>query len=640
MKVLFDRRDPSAVLWPKRGTFEQLLEILNALLAGWLVIRLMGEDAEQGGHHAGGILIADSTGSVLGAIAAGFVLVPRLGVEASFAVVMAVQLGAWLLWQAQQGRAQRWLTLTTLTGGACAVATYVISPAWTPPLPDHYWKADGFALMKQSETKTLLGKRSPFGIVQVVEAPPPMHANAPNPPPVSRTLMIDSRSLCNGSSHVPDPLLQSEWFIGHLAREWTKQVDHAPRIGIVGLGCGVTLAATLSNARADMQAETIEINPVMPEATKLFEPLLNMSLDDPRHTLTIEDGFSFFANDNVKQYDAIIVDVAWMQNMNATHLFSQEMYRNIRRALTPQGLLIVWSEEYRPFSEVSQIIYRTIASVFLADATFARQEADGAVVFYATDRSLVDPLKEALGPESTLLTRWLQAEAADAPINTLDDLAMNRAKFTLWGDSTFDRLFEKYRLGNMVSIADPTLLAGNIATEALVGQRYAALGLPKQLHDDLNPTLFGAGNSLEDQVVDALKHRRDLPDGVRNARDVLHQVEKSTGSRSTGGAAAKGARIDEARAAIGDAVREAIKDPTTKQQIGEMLSKELADEALDVIDKSASTVKDIDDFVMRQAVAAVAGNTAKVVADANPPEAPAGGKVKGDATAEQRGAGR
>lgn len=30
VKVLFDRRDPSSVLWPKRATFEQLLEVLNA----------------------------------------------------------------------------------------------------------------------------------------------------------------------------------------------------------------------------------------------------------------------------------------------------------------------------------------------------------------------------------------------------------------------------------------------------------------------------------------------------------------------------------------------------------------------------------------------------------------------------------
>ncbi|WP_437572090.1 Eco57I restriction-modification methylase domain-containing protein [Sorangium sp. So ce542] len=44
VKVLFDRRDPSSVLWPKRATFEQVLEILNAAeLAG-----VWGEDETIG----------------------------------------------------------------------------------------------------------------------------------------------------------------------------------------------------------------------------------------------------------------------------------------------------------------------------------------------------------------------------------------------------------------------------------------------------------------------------------------------------------------------------------------------------------------------------------------------------------------
>ena len=44
VKVLFDRRDPSSVLWPKRATFEQLLDILNAgELAG-----VWGEDETIG----------------------------------------------------------------------------------------------------------------------------------------------------------------------------------------------------------------------------------------------------------------------------------------------------------------------------------------------------------------------------------------------------------------------------------------------------------------------------------------------------------------------------------------------------------------------------------------------------------------
>lgn len=44
VKVLFDRRDPASVLWPKRATFEQLLEVLNAAeLAG-----VWGEDETIG----------------------------------------------------------------------------------------------------------------------------------------------------------------------------------------------------------------------------------------------------------------------------------------------------------------------------------------------------------------------------------------------------------------------------------------------------------------------------------------------------------------------------------------------------------------------------------------------------------------
>lgn len=44
VKVLFDRRDPSSVLWPKRATFEELLQILNAseLAPAW------GEDETIG----------------------------------------------------------------------------------------------------------------------------------------------------------------------------------------------------------------------------------------------------------------------------------------------------------------------------------------------------------------------------------------------------------------------------------------------------------------------------------------------------------------------------------------------------------------------------------------------------------------
>jgi len=44
VKVLFDRRDPSSVLWPKRATFEQLLDVVNAAE----LARVWGEDETIG----------------------------------------------------------------------------------------------------------------------------------------------------------------------------------------------------------------------------------------------------------------------------------------------------------------------------------------------------------------------------------------------------------------------------------------------------------------------------------------------------------------------------------------------------------------------------------------------------------------
>lgn len=222
-----------------------------------------------------------------------------------------------------------------------------------------------------------------------------------------------------------------------------KSVAHTPRIAIIGLGCGITLAAALESAQQDLSVETIEINPVIPKATELFMPLLDASSTDARHQLIIDDGFRHFARREGALYDAVILDVAWMQNMNATHLFSKEMFQNVKRKMGPEGLFVVWSEEFNPFSPVSQIIFRTMQAVF--PIVRVEQADDAATVFYATTAPMASRLDAMLKPETVHLTRWLSQASSTAPLNTLDDLAMNRSKFTWFGDSSFDRLFERYK---------------------------------------------------------------------------------------------------------------------------------------------------------------------------------------------------
>jgi spermidine synthase len=135
----------------------------------------------------------------------------------------------------------------------------------------------------------------------------------------------------------------SEWKMGELPVRMLVPSSARTdlRVASIGLGCGVTLAALLETLSAGSRVEVIELNPMIPAAQKAFWPSLPKTPSDPRVALTIDDGFRHFAarGADAPKYDAVALDVAWMQNMNATHLFSLEMYRNIRRNLADDGVL-------------------------------------------------------------------------------------------------------------------------------------------------------------------------------------------------------------------------------------------------------------------------------------------------------------
>jgi predicted membrane-bound spermidine synthase len=415
-----------------------IFSALNAFFSGWILVHLV-KYYERLKTDPSSIIVSDSAGSVLGALMAGFIFVPRYGVEATFLILLVLQALALLSLREKP---------PVKAMAAFAVFTVVICGTAFGYLYTHkddanrLLRARGFPLaaMKASETELLFTAQSQYGVINVTKPAKP--DGGPE-----QILSIDSRVLCGspptGLMKEDPNYLPSEWAMGEVAAQWVQN-PHA-HIGIIGLGCGVTLATVLNRTSRNNSVETIEINREMPQATRLFEPMLKISIDDPRHTLTIEDGFRFFQERNKpgEPYDAVLMDIAWMQNMNSTHLYSKEMFEHVKRNLTPDGFFAVWSEEMNPFSEVSKIMFKTLKSVF--PVVKAQQEPDGCIVFYVT----ADPAGEGrldllLRPESTLLNKWLNAATEDTPINELDNLVMNQRKFTWFGDSTFDRLFEKY----------------------------------------------------------------------------------------------------------------------------------------------------------------------------------------------------
>ena len=383
--------------------------LLLAFFSGFLVVRLMEPHAP--GASSTAIIVADSAGSVAGAMVGGFVLIPKFGLQASFAIVAAFQAVALLLLTFEN---KKQLGLTS--AGILAVAL-VMSPLVTKMLTSgEVIAVEGLPLVMQgSGQKLVFQKRSPFGILAVLEGEGG-----------HRELRIDNRQLCGAFKNSPENKAASEWVVGSIPA-YLAAAAPAPRVAVVGLGCGVTLAAALAEL-----PDMVEINPAMEEAQKKFHDYVPHNPDDPRVKLIIRDGFAHFADlpENTV-YDAVAIDVAWMASMNATHLFSVEMYQNIARHMTDRAVLGVWSEEGNPFSPISLMLYHTLKSVFRevrVDATH------GVVVFYAA-KAATPGLDAALPQETRQIGNWIDGASYTSHLNTLDDLAMNRYKFTLWGDS-------------------------------------------------------------------------------------------------------------------------------------------------------------------------------------------------------------
>jgi len=399
-----------------------LSALLLATLSGALVLRLMQDDQ---GVSSRGVIIADSAGSVAGALIAGFLIVPWLGLSFAFAIVLAFQMAGLVLSflsSPPAGKRTRW-AFTACIAGLLAIT---LSLHLQPPGQD----IDQLLIVDRmpvgplsAEGKLEFSAQSPFGLLTVTREPAVV------------SLRIDNRLLCYAITAPDKNKDLSEWQVGEFPARFLADRTDA-RIANIGLGCGVTLAAILAESRADTRVDLIEINPAMPAAQKAFSPLLPHGPDDARVSLHLTDGFRYFSERKGRPvYDAVIIDTAWMQNMNATHLFSREMYANVRASLKDDGVLAVWSEELNPFSSVSLIIFRTLQSIY---PEVIAELAPDVVLFYASPTA--GTLQGHFPRDVMHLSQAMAASARNVPINRLDNLVMNRHKFSVLGDSHWEVL--------------------------------------------------------------------------------------------------------------------------------------------------------------------------------------------------------
>ncbi|HEX9756047.1 MAG TPA: hypothetical protein VGA42_10095 [Gemmatimonadales bacterium] len=113
---------------------------------------------------------------------------------------------------------------------------------------------------------------------------------------------------------------------------------------VIGHGTGMSSHVLLASPRLESLV-TVEIEPVMVEASRVFYPANRRVFEDPRARHVFDDAKAYFAAAN-RRFDIIMAEPSnpWVSGVSG--LFTEEFYRRVGRYLSPGGVLGQWLHTY------------------------------------------------------------------------------------------------------------------------------------------------------------------------------------------------------------------------------------------------------------------------------------------------------
>lgn len=312
-----------------------------------LTLAIVGESSPRVAGRFAIVYAVNTLGAVTGSLAAGFLVIPWLGLQGTLYLVSGCLIAAALavVLVASLPRIPR---IAGMVMTAAAALALVVSPPW-----DRELLASGAYLYapfvpKDLDLETLLkagtllyyreGASSTVSVKRLTG---------------TTTLAVDGKV---DASNRGDMLTQK--LIAHLPLLLHDQ----PRdVAIVGLGSGATAGAALRHPIA--RADVIEISPEVVEASRFFEAENHRALEDPRTHLIVGDGRSHLLL-SARQYDVIISEPSnpWIAGVAA--LFTQEFFQAARARLAPNGIICQWANAYNISNADLRAIVATFRSVF------------------------------------------------------------------------------------------------------------------------------------------------------------------------------------------------------------------------------------------------------------------------------------
>lgn len=322
------------------------------------VFPLAGSIFKRDGEKIGVVYSSDLVGAILGAMLAGFLLIPIFGL--SFAVMVGAILNivsATIIFKSKKIKLFSFIVL--------AVFLFVVFFPLESELNEQSIYQDQSVLLEieqfiQQEQPLLpyhlviqeVGKEdylfsehSPYGTVSVREG---AYLVSAAPFTIVDALYIDERIQCV-YQYNPNA---SEIKIVDYSIDPLKIEN--PHVLSIGLGCGTTLLNVLN--KTDTQVDVVEINPVVVKSNKIFSSVLM----DSRVNVILDNGLDHLRTGG--NYDSIILDIEHPSIVHSSNLYTVEAFGLVVDSLEDHGTFGLWS--YPGSDRYLDIIYYTLKEEF------------------------------------------------------------------------------------------------------------------------------------------------------------------------------------------------------------------------------------------------------------------------------------
>lgn len=343
-----------------------------------VVVMLISRQEEAATSQAalvGRACAANTVGAILGALAAGFWLLPGLG---SFRLVgMIVTANLALAFFLQIKCIPR--RATELFGNA-ALAGIVFATAWFGLLYDP--QIANFSVI----TAINLPKTFPaqLRLDELIHRHELLFAEDGLNASIEVLRAGNNLSLStNGKIDASTGDAPTQLMVGHLGAIFHPGPK---RVLIIGFGSGMTVSAVARYPEVQ-QIDCVEIEPAVLHAYPYLAPLNRGVLKDPRLHLIQDDARNFlFATQN--RYDLIISQPSNPWIAGIATLFTQEFYQQVRARLEPGGLFVQWVQGYTVFPQEVNMVLDTVAREFPQVTLWAGRVGDYIVLAQSQARRL------------------------------------------------------------------------------------------------------------------------------------------------------------------------------------------------------------------------------------------------------------